>query len=132
MAIAAYNKSVYITTTGGSTWNEIPGTNASLSMGGDLLDDTDFLSTGYRSRIIGLRDYTVSVTANYGSTSSAINLLKTAWLNRTRLDFRYLPTGSDGWSGKCQVESLDISGDVGGLEQVDVSLVADGPLSTST
>ena len=131
MAIAAFNKTINVKTTSSSTWLIAPGTAATLSLGGDLLDDTDFTSTGYRSRIIGLRDYSVSMTMNYDTSDTAFVVIRNAWLNRTRLDFRYLPNGTNGFQGQCQVETFDLSGDVGGLEQTDTNLVADGALSTA-
>ena len=131
MAQAAYNKSVRITATGSTTWTELPANSASLSLAGDVLDDTDFTSTGYRSRILGLRDWSVSGTINYDDGSAVIGELRSAWLNRTDMLVQYLPNGSVGFQGTVVVESLDLSGDVGSLESMDFSLQAQGSLTTT-
>lgn len=130
MAQAAYQKSVSIKTTASTAYVALPANAASLTLAGDILDDTDFSSTGYRSRILGLRDWSISGTINYDDSSVVVGTLRSAWLNRTRLDVRYLPNGTQGFSGQVQVESLDLSGDVGSLESMDFSCQADGALST--
>ena len=130
MAQAAYNKAVRITATGTTTWSVLPANSASLTLAGDILDDTDFSSTGYRSRILGLKDWSVSGTINYDDASVVVGELRSAWLNRTQLLVQYLPNGTVGFQGTIQVESLDLSGDVGSLESMDFSLQANGSLST--
>ena len=135
MAIAAYTKVVQIqlASAGTTTFENIDGTNATLNLAGDVLDDTNFGSTGFRSRILGLRDWSVSISAIYGSTVAAYTTLRSAWLNRTELKMQYLPDGTlDGFAGNCFVESFNHTGDVGGLETVDVSLQASAALSTNT
>lgn len=133
MSQAAYQKKVLIgTTTASSTsdFDELPANSATLNLAGDVLDDTDFSSTGYRSRIIGLRDWNVSAPSYQDFSNTALGTVRSAWFNRTRLKVRYLPDGSKGFEGEVQVESYNLSGDVGGLESVDISLQADGALST--
>lgn len=131
MAQAAYLKTVQIKTTGSTAYTALPANTASISLGGDVLDDTDFTSTGFRSRILGLRDWSVSGTINYDDTSTVVATIRSAWLNRTTLDVQYLPNGTNGFAGQVVVESLDMSGDVGSLETADFSLQAKGALSTA-
>ncbi len=130
MAVASYTKVVSVKTTGSTLYLPLTGTNASLNHAGDVLDDTDFTSTGSRSRILGLRDWSLSVSANYGSTLAALNAIRSAWATRILLDVRYLPNGTNGFEGQIRVESYNLAGDVGGLETVDVSLQATGALTT--
>ena len=133
MAIAAYTKTVSIKTTAETTasYTELPANAANLNLAGDILDDTDFTSTGYRSRIRGIKDWSVGGTINFDLSNSAVTKLRNAWLNGTRLDIRYLPNGSAGYAGTVHVESIDLSGDVSGLETGDFSLQADGALTTA-
>lgn len=136
MSQAAYQKSVLVGTTtlsstdGTTAFDEVPGNSATLNLAGDVLDDTDFTSTGFRSRVIGLRDWNISVPSWQDGSNTALSTIRSAWFNRTRLTVRYLPDGSKGFHGEVQVESYNLSGDVGSLESVDISLQADGALST--
>lgn len=103
-----------------------------LNLGGDLLDDTDFAnaqaSGGYRSRLYGLRD--VSITLN------RIDALDDVWYDiitgRTRAMVEIRPGGSEtnifrGWFA---AESESPSGDVDGLEVADVTLQLAGNVET--
>lgn len=130
MTQPGFEKSVSVKTTASTTYNILPGTSASLSMSGDVLDDTDFRSTGWRSRARGLKDWSVSATSNYEPANAGFAAVRTAWLNDNRVDVQYLPNGTNGYQGTAHIENFSHSGDVGGLEQVDISLQADGPLTT--
>jgi predicted secreted protein len=127
-----YQKAVQIKTTaqGSSLYAAIPGNAASMTVGADMLDDTDFTSTGWRSRVVGLRDYSISVTSNYGTTG-ALATIRSAMLNGTKLDMRYLPNGTVGLTGRVLVENFSPSGDVGGLETIDISLQSEGVALTT-
>ena len=125
MGQAAYEKVVNINTT------EAPANSASLDAGGDLLDDTTFANNaGYRSRIYGLRDWSISLTLEHEPSNTAFTDLKDAWLNRSTVDVEYLPDGTAGLSGTGVVESFNYSGDVGGKETVEVTIQGDGALSS--
>jgi predicted secreted protein len=130
MSQAGFEKKVQIKTTSGSTWIDTLSNSATFTFGAELLDDTDFTSTGLRSRIRGLRDFSVNYTSNYSSTHQSISVIRTALLNGTALDVRYLPNGTKGFQGQYVVESMNHSGDVGGLETIDITLQADGILTT--
>jgi len=107
----------------------------SLSMGGDLLDDTAYenasptLSTApnFRSRIVGLRDVSLTVSRWDDIDKRFYNqLIKTA--GSTIVVVEITPGGTTGYAGRgfFVAESEDRSGDVGALEQADVSLMLDG------
>lgn len=132
MSIAGYRKVVQVKTTSATAYNPIPGNTASLNFGGELLDDTNFTSTGWRSRVRGLKDYSVPVTAIYSSTDSALAAIRSALLNDTALDIQYLPNGTAGFSGRVRVGSFTMSGDVGGLESVDIDMQATDQIALST
>jgi hypothetical protein len=133
---AAYLKKVQVSTTGvDGTWKNLPSTSPSLEIGGDVLDDTTLMNSGYRSRVLGLHDFSVSADSNWEPDNDAIPLVRAAKLNRTDLYVQYLPDGvtaSLGLKGKVVVETFNMSGDVGDLESVSISLQGSGPLSVST
>lgn len=135
MGTAAYQKTINISSDGGSTYNEAPANSAGLDLGGDLLEDTKFSnSAGYRSRIYGLRDWTLNLTLELEPSDTAFGDLKDAWLNRNDIDMQYLPDGttSNGLEGTCTVESFNYSGDVGDKETVEVTIQGNGELTTAT
>ena len=126
-----YTKVVNIKTTGSTSYAAMPASAASINVGGEMLDDTDFTSTGFRSRVRGLKDYSVTATLFWGATDTAVNTMRDALLSGVGLDIQYLPNGVKGFSGRVLVESFGNSGDVGGLETVEVSLQSNGqPLTT--
>lgn len=130
MSQAAYEKKVQLKTTTGGGFSVLPGLSAEMALTGDVLDDTDFNTTGIRSRLLGLREWTITVNMNFESTNAAFAIARNAWLNRTKLDIQYLPNGTVGFQGQGFVETFSHSGDVGGLETVDLSIVSAGTLST--
>jgi hypothetical protein len=140
MSQAGYEKKVKVADATESPTNflDLTAVSATLNHGGDVLDDTDMANisaTGMRSRILGLRDWSISATLNYDtSVAGVVTVLRNAWLNRTQLEMQYLPDGTvgNGFQGLCFVETFNMSGDVGGLEQVELSLVADGDLVAAT
>lgn len=132
---AGYQKTVRVkavATTSSTAFVNFPATSATLSLAGDVLDDTTILSTGFRSKLIGLRDWSISIPSNFETTNAAWTLVRSAWFNRTKLDVEYQPTGTTtvGYAGVAWVETFSHSGDVGGLETVDINLVAESQLST--
>lgn len=114
------------------TRGELPGSSGSLSLAGELLDDTNFFSQGWMSRIVGLRDWSITGSAFYQEESSdAVNptsVIRQAWARRQPVQIAYLPDGNNGFYGLCEIETLDLSGDVNGLETFDFTFQANGPL----
>ena len=130
MSLAGFQKSIRITTTGSTVFTELPATSGTLTLAGDALDDTDITSTGFRSRIIGLLDWNVAAPSNFEPANQAFIDVRTAFFARSKLKVQYLPNGTVGFEGTCFVETFSHQGDVGGLETVDISLVAETQLST--
>jgi len=135
MSQAGYEKRVNIAIDGSPLdFTTIPATTSALSHAGDVLDDTnmrDITTAGMRSRILGLRDWSLTATMLYDTiSSSVVTILRDAWKNRTQLVVQYLPDGTvaNGFSGQCFVETFNMSGDIGGLEEVSLSLAAAGEL----
>lgn len=132
MSLAGYQKSVLVkpSTASSTAYTELPATSATLTLAGDVLDDTDIRSTGFRSRILGLRDWNIAAPSNFEPGNAAWSTVRSAWLTRSLVSVRYLPNGTAGYEGTAWVETFSHSGDVGGLETVDISLVAESQLST--
>lgn len=137
MSQAAYAKKIKVKDTSQSTgFVDTEANTGSMDHAGDVLDDTQIaLSHVYRTRLYGLRDWSVSFTMelNQGS-NTAFDILRQAWLNQRDIDVQYLPDGTvgNGFEGTTVVESFNLSGDVGGKEQVDVTLQGDGQLSAAS
>lgn len=121
---AAYPKKVKIGA------NALPTSQAGLSMGGEVLDDTEMLNNaGTRSRLVGLLDWQVSGSGPYDAANTAVAALYTAWSTRAPVTVQYLPNGTAGYQGSGVVENFEISGDVGALETFQFTISADGALS---
>lgn len=136
MGTAAYKKEVSIATSSTGVFTPLPATSADLTQEGTVLDDTDLTSSGTRSRILGLLDWNISITANLSSAGNqAVTDVKDGRLNRTNVHVKYLPLGSSmsslGYEGEAVVETFSLSGGVDDLETVDISLQADGALSAA-
>lgn len=118
------------------SWEVLPATDAELSAEGDVLDDTDLRTTGTRSRIIGLLDWSVSGTLNYEPAITGFITAKTAFFDRDVVIVRYLPEGatelSEGFAGPVVVETFGYSGGVEDLETIDFSLPSNGVLLDGT
>jgi hypothetical protein len=134
VAQAAYNKKVKESAIAGGAgaYTLIGGINsASLSQGGEVLDDTAFMDTpdGLKSRLRGLNDCSLSITADYNSADAGQTAIYNAWLNRSEIWFQYLPNGTNGFRFRGVVESFELSGEVAGKEQLSVSIQGDGGLA---
>lgn len=137
MSQAGYEKRVSMSTNDSPhVMVNMPFTTATLNHGGDVLDDTnmrDISASGMRSRLLGLRDWSISGTMLYDTSLAVVSDLRDAWLNRTELFVNYLPDGTvpNGFGGPVVVETFNMNGEVGGLEQVEVSLLAAGDLGAA-
>src|SRR6056297_716624 len=90
----AYEKKINIGVSSTGPWHCFPGTAGSLDDANDTLDDTTFCSTsGHRSRILGLKDWSVSVTCNWAPDSSALTVARNAKSSGSEVYVQYLPDG---------------------------------------
>lgn len=132
MALPGFSKSILVKTTASSAYVALPATSANLSLGATMLEDTTFLSTGWKSRLAGLRDFSCSGDLIYDTTNTGFGILRSAVLNGTRLNFKYLPDGTYGITGTVLAEKFDMSGDVGSVEKVSYALQSEGTIPLST
>jgi len=130
MTQVAYHKKVKVSTDQ-TTWHDLPATSPSLELNADVLDDTNLgtTATGYRSHVTGLLQWSISCDSIYSNGNTALTMVKDAFINRTDLYAQYLPNGTNGHQGKVSVESFSLSGDVGGLETVSITLQSNSALT---
>ena len=133
MSQASYEKRVEVSDDGGATWHLLPHTSCSLDFSGDTLDDTSGGNAGYRSRVLGLHDWSVSGEFLWTAANDGLTAARDAKLNRTDLKIRYLPDGTtpNGFQGDVVVESYNQSGDISSLETVSITFQAAGALAAA-
>lgn len=138
MSQAAYAKKVKVETSSG-VFTPIPATDASLNIPGEILDDTEMKNnSGWRNRIYGLHDWNITLSAIWSSGDTALDYIYDSWAARGVVTVQYFPDGAvssadpDGFQGDAVIESITFSGDVGGLETMDITFQADGALSAAS
>jgi hypothetical protein len=100
-----------------------------LEIAGEILDDSAFhsdteISSGYRSKVQGIHDVSCSFV-RWNDLSN--NKLKEAKLSKTPIFVSINPGASKTFiKGWFQIETDSLSGDIGSLEQEDLSLVLCG------
>lgn len=121
-------------------WEELDCVNPNLTSTDEMLDTTGTASNdGNRSRIAGLSDWSFT-TDIYFKTSSqefydAQARLFTQKENKEPVWVRYLPFGDDSTGlpvqyGRAMVESINFTGDVGGIDTISITLQSDGKLTS--
>lgn len=106
-------------------------TDANLNAENEELDDTDLVTGDARSRLMGLLDWSIDSTVNFDFDDDAFGLIREAFMDRTSVYAYYLPKGIDdpvGYGGEVASQSFGHSGDVGSLEEVDITLPSKGPM----
>ena len=114
------------------TYTDLPITSPSLSHGADILDDTELATNaGYRSKIYGLLDWSVSGECQWVASQTALDAVRNAMINRSTLYVQYLPDGTlgNGFEGQVRVESFDFSSPVDGAVTVSTTLQGTGALT---
>lgn len=134
MAVAAGKSAVVIvSTTGTFGATQVAGiNNADVTLNGEALDTTSFANNaGYRQRALqGLKEFTVSLSGDYdGGDTTGQNVIRSAWVNGTDLYVKVLPDGTNGWSGKVQVTSINTTPTVDGKAETSFELVSDGAVT---
>ena len=89
----------------------------------DLDVTTGKANGGYKQHLAGLLDAPAQMTIEYTPADPAFVALKAALRARTTVVLQYLPDGTSGVQATMAVLSMNQSGDVGGKEQVEVSMV---------
>lgn len=120
----------HATTLGGS-YTEIDGCNkATLKVAGEPLDTTDFKDTSaYRTRIIGLRNASLSLSLDYEATDTQQAALVTGLTAGTSVFLQYLGDGTNGFKGEAYITSISFDADVGGKSTAQVEAEFTGALT---
>lgn len=126
----AFEKRIKVCDTEDGTYEEVPAIDASLDDSNELLDDTDLMNDGSRSRVLGLTDWSISLTCNWDPDNDGLDIIRDGKTNRDTIYVQYLPDGAEenGFQGPVVVENYNFSGGVEDLETIDANLVADGAL----
>ena len=120
MTQVAYKKKVRVSADD-VTYYDLPATSPSLEIAGDVIDDTDLATNeGFRSRVHGLLDWSASADSylkkltgtaaiDNASGATALQIVRSAKLNRESIYYQYLPTGVEdetGLKGRAIVETV--------------------------
>ncbi|QDP46864.1 MAG: hypothetical protein GOVbin406_53 [Prokaryotic dsDNA virus sp.] len=106
-----------------------------LSNSADILDTTAFSDGSFRTKLSGLKDASMSFSANFetGSTNGTVADLFDALANATTKHFFMGLSGADAGAGNNAgfraegiIESVEISGSVDGLVEASVSVQLTG------
>jgi predicted secreted protein len=122
--IAAHTGAVHYAAT--DTTGEVGGVHQyDFSASGELLDTTDFADTsGYHTKILGLKDVVISLSGDYNSANAPQALLMTHFLAGTTGYCQVLFNGTAGFKCQTKVADFKITGEVAGVVQFAVTLNA--------
>lgn len=125
MAVAGKNAKV---TVAGA---DVKGLNsADITINGDTIDVTTFLSGGWIEKIQGLKSAELSIEGFYLSDdTTGQTALRTALLNGDPVDMQTLLDGTTGWSGSFLVTSFEDSASVDGEVGRSISLESTGAIT---
>jgi len=90
-----------------------------------ILEITDFADTsGYKKRMAGLKDYSISLSGDFSQADAPQVLLRA--VAGTVLYVTVLPDGTNGFSYAAIVESFETKGSIDGLVEISISMVGNG------
>lgn len=125
MSVLAANGILIQASSDDMSYNEVDGLNdASYAPNADLLDTTDFKDGTTRTRIVGLRDFSVSLSGDYEHSDTAQALLRSSEASGATVYLRLLWDGTNGVKVTCKVESFTVKGSVAGKVEFSCSLKA--------
>lgn len=129
------DKVVSVSTSLDGFYYDLPAVDASISIEGDMLDDSDLTTLGQRSRKVGLKDWNAEGTIHM-STRKEMQIMLDSIFNKTDFYLRYWPLGSSlsslGYKGSMKVESLEFYGTIEDKERVDFSFSASSAIKDAT
>lgn len=95
-----------------------------FSESGNMLDTTDTMdTTTVHTRILGLRDLTITISGDYESADTGQARLLTNFRAGTTTWVRYLPNGTAGFKVSGKVQDFKISGGVDGTVEFSCTFV---------
>jgi len=128
MALPGYNVTVSVSTAAtGGTYSGFDGImDFSLSDGRDVLETTDFAGTSLKTRIVGLRDLSASLSGQLEAADTAYAKVKAAYNAGNPIGLQITRDGTNGLVMEMVVESIERSASVDGLVEVSISLQHSG------
>jgi len=81
-------------------------------------------TTGYKKRMSGLTDVSISLSCVWDATDAPQLLLHV--LSSTSVYCSILPDGTNGYAYPCLIESYEVKGEIDGLIEFSASLVGNG------
>lgn len=109
MATAAHPAKLYAKSTSGSVSgsDEVDGINSvNVSREVTELETTDFKDTsGYKTRIAGLKDGSIEVAGDFEAADSPQNLIRSSFESGADIWLTYLRDGTNGYKYQCFVAS---------------------------
>jgi len=115
--------------TDGTTWTDVLGMdNASMGLGGENIDITEF-GDEYVRRIQGIKDNTFTISGNYLPADPGQSMIKDALLNDGELHIQFLPDGTNGFQQEVKVASFNPSVTARGKVEINIQLEGNGPVT---
>lgn len=129
MSTAAHTRKLYVKTTSAapSAGDELDGAkDFSFSTTRDVLDTTDFKDGDNRTKMLGLRDGSGSISGDWEPSDSIQTILRTAHSAGTTVYVTDLPDGTNGFTFPVLVESVEVGGGVGDLVSATFNITQNG------
>lgn len=131
--VAGYKAKVYVSDDN-STFVELKTEECTLSFNGEIIDVTTLGGNGWRSKLQGLKDWTISVTPLFESGNSGLDILRDAFFTGDgNLYIRYDidGTSSNRVSGIVMIESQEMPSNLSDAQKMPVSLQGNGAPTVS-
>lgn len=129
MSTAAHLRKLYVKSTSSApiAGDELDGAkDFSFSNSRDVLDTTDFKDGDTRTKTVGLRDGSGSISGDWEPTDSIQTILRNAHINGTTVYVTDLPDGTNGFTYPVLVESIEVGGAVGDLVSSTFNITQNG------
>lgn len=111
--------------------NDIGGLNeGTITLNGENIDVTTFLSGGWIDRIQGLKSAEISLSGFWLSNdTNGQEVIKANYLSGTATTINALLDGTNGWTGDFLVSSLEFGAAVADAVSISISLESTGAIS---
>lgn len=129
MSGAAHLRKLYVKATSAapSGSDEIQGAkDFSFTSSRDVLDTTDFADGDTRTKTVGLKDGSGSISGDWEPSDAVQTILRNGWANGTTVYVTSLPDGTNGWTYPVLVESIEEGGAVGDLVSAAFNITQNG------
>lgn len=106
--------------------------DAKITINGETIDTTDFASSGWLKKILGLKSAEGSVAGFFDAAdTTGQTVLRAALLSGTAQTMTFLPDGTNGYTGSFLVTKLELGATVAGEVSVAFSFESTGAITAS-